>query len=204
MEVCRSLLTILFTLLLLVGGCLGTRQTFLRLDADRLKPGAVVLVLPVWSDEENKGVVERVARLLASELGARWGNVKSSDGFPQLERQSPPPLDRVLEELHRLRRAGSTAMPEGLEAHTVVAVEVSLYEQYWDRLTKITRVGLEARMIHLLTGRTLWGGRFDAQVKGHPGRAFDDATRLAVTGLASAMDREAGGLLRGSVPPGRM
>ncbi len=195
----------LFIASLPAGGCLGERQAFLHLGHDRLETGAAVLVLPVWSDEANRAVAERMARLLAQELGARWGNVKSHDWLRETGawtvtgdgQTGGARLQSLVASLQ------SPPSGEGLAVGTVVVVEVSLYEQYWERLTKITRVGLEARLIHPSTGHPLWGGRYDVQVKGHPGRAFDDATRLAISGLAEALDREARGWLQGRVPSGR-
>jgi hypothetical protein len=47
----------------------------------------------------------------------------------------------------------------------------------------ITRVGVEARLVQLASGRTLWQARFDPEGSGAPGRGYDAATRRAATEL---------------------
>lgn len=83
-------------------------------------------------------------------------------------------------------------------------VEVSRYERYRDGSTKITEVAVEAHLVNPSTGRTLGEVHCDACVRGRRGRAFDQATRMAIGGLAATIDSEAVDMIREGGHPGRI
>jgi hypothetical protein len=64
-----------------------------------------------------------------------------------------------------------------------LVVDVFRYEQHWGRETRITRVGVEGRLVQLVGGRTLWQARYDPEISDAPGRGYDAATRRAATEL---------------------
>jgi len=61
------------------------------------------------------------------------------------------------------------------------------YEQYWGRLTKITRIGVEVRLLQIAEGRILWQGRYDPEVSGSAGYGFDAAARRVVRELVRVL-----------------
>jgi hypothetical protein len=92
------------------------------------------------------------------------------------------------------RRGGWPTPEEGLgllRTHgiaTVLAVEVTTYDQVWGRYAKFTRVGLAAAAFHVPTGQVVWRVQSDAEVEEKRGRAFQYAMERAVAELAAAID----------------
>lgn len=128
----------------------------------------------------------QVGRLVTTELGTTWFNVLDRD----LLVQSAPELGAVLGEAARQVAVGHRVSPEIVERlarpHGVgqlLVIDVFRHEQFWGRETRITRVGVEGRLVQLASGRTLWQARFDPEVSEAPGRGYDAATRRAATEL---------------------
>jgi hypothetical protein len=154
---------------------------------------SAVVVVPAQRDGEEAGAVSQAASLLAQELGSRWFNVVALE---HLVRDNPESLEQ-LRTLARhalsgrpLDRALSAALYERHWIGQVLIVDLFRYEQIWGRLTKITRVGIEARLVLLEDGRVLWRGRYAPEVGEAAGHSFAAATRQAVQGLVRALRQE--------------
>jgi hypothetical protein len=145
-----------------------------------------VLVVDLPREAELAPPSRQVGRLVTMELGARWFNVLDRD----LLVQSAPELGVVLADAARQVAIGRPVSPEVVDrlasSHGVgqlLVVDVFRYEQHWGRETRITRVGVEGRLVQLAGGRTLWQARYDPEVSDAPGRGYDAATRRAATEL---------------------
>ena len=100
--------------------------------------------------------------------------------------RSAPELGAVLAEAAQQVAVGQRVSPEIVERlarpHGVgqlLVIDVFRHEQHWGRETRITRVGVEGRLVQLADGRTLWQGRYDPEISDAPGRGYDAATRRA-------------------------
>jgi hypothetical protein len=69
------------------------------------------------------------------------------------------------------------------------ALVVNVYgvDQHWDGSTRVTRVGVEARLIALPSGVLLWAGKIAPGSAGTAGWSFERATRIAVRRLADSL-----------------
>jgi len=128
----------------------------------------------------------QVGRLVTIELATRWFNVLDRD----LLVQSAPELGAVLGEAARQVAVGQRVSPEIVERlarpHGVgqlLVVDVFRHEQFWGRETRITRVGVEGRLVQLASGHTLWQARYDPELSDAPGRGYDAAARRAAREL---------------------
>jgi hypothetical protein len=164
----------------LLAGC--GAQAFVLVDpAYRTERGrSNVVVLGCARSEEMALPTRQVSQLLASELATHWFNVLD----PEVLERAHPGLAVQLTQAARQLQAGGrveSAFAERLSREygigQLLIVEVVRHEQYWGRLNKITRVGVEARLMHVQDGRTLWQGRYDPELSGDPGHGFDEAAR---------------------------
>lgn len=179
------------TLLALLGaGCAGGPSVVAGPDylAERGRSG--VLVVPGPRDPDSVAAARDVGRLLAAELATRWFNVLDFDAVVM----SSPDLEPLLLRMAAQTLAGQLVDREAAEAllrrHRVgqlLVLDVFRSEQYWGRVTKITRVGVEARLLELAEGRLLWQGRYAPEVSGSAGYGFDAATRRVVRELVRVL-----------------
>jgi hypothetical protein len=178
-----------------LGGCANGAFVLADPDykAERGRSGVLVLAAPREGADAEVG--REVARLFTTELGSRWFNVVDLE----FVLGGSPDLGRALGQMPRQFLAGEQVdarMAEQLyRRHGIgqlLIVDVFRRDQYWGRETKITRVGVEARLVQVAEGRTLWQGRSDPESSESPGSGFDAASRRAV--------RELVRLLSGGVP----
>jgi hypothetical protein len=93
----------------------------------------------------------------------------------------------------RLQRGGRLTLDEGrmfwerFDIGTLVAMEVTEYEQVWGKYAKFTRAGLDAQAFDLTGNRVLWRFRGNAEVEDMRGRAFRIAMEDATQELADAI-----------------
>ena len=191
-ETTARLVVLLGLGLALVAGCAGPPRAFVIADPDyaseRARSG--ILVLPGPQATGAPGVARAAAHTLAAELGARWFNVMEMELLLRSNPELEPPLARAA-----LQALGGEPIDRGL-AETLLrsygigqlmVVDVYQYEQYWGRQTKVTRVGMEARLVQISRGRILWQGRYDPELSGYPGHGFDAAAERAVRELVRAL-----------------
>lgn len=154
---------------------------------------SAILVLPGQRDPARVPAGRQVAGLFARELGSRFFNVVDTEYFltaspdlaPQVRRLAAQALSGQL-----LDREAAQALFQRHGIGQLLVVDTFRYEQHWGRETKITRVGIDARLVHIAEGRILWHGRTDPELSGAPGHAFDAAARRAVRELVRAMTGE--------------
>lgn len=176
--------------LLTLSGCANGASWFAASEYDRERGRSAILVVPALRGGEEDRVVRDVTRSLFAELAPRWFQLVDLDW---VGRTSPGLDTAILGAAPRLL-AGQGVPPrlrnDLLALHGVeqfLVVDLFRYEQYWGRETKITRVGIEARLVHLLDGRILWQGRYDPEMSGAPGSGFESGARQVIREMVQAL-----------------
>ena len=158
-------------------------------------PAGRALVVARASDADNRATAEAAADLLVRALdrrdviAARQMLATATAGGEGLW------ASRLLDRLHI---GGWTTAAENVELFervgvvTIVAIDVTAFEQVWGRTTKFTRVSLNAEAFHTPLGKVVWKVRRDVEVEFMRGRAFPYALESAVGELASAVDPMSG------------
>jgi len=159
-------------------------------EGKRLSPGRRLIVAR-FGGEENRPTAEAAAELLLNALRDAGGML----GPRELLAEARPIglgvwAPALLERLHH----GGWPTPEVgrvLREHfgitTLVATELTAYEQVWGKYGKFTRAGLEAQAYDLATERVLWRLRRDTELEDMRGRAFRYAMEQAVQEVADAI-----------------
>ena len=191
-ETTARLLVLLGICLAIGANCVGAPRPFVIADPDyaseRARSG--ILVLPGPRATGAPGIARSAAHTLAAELGSRWFNVVEGELLLRSNPELEPLLTRAA-----LQALGGEPIDRGLTETLLrsygigqlMVVDVYQYEQYWGRQTKLTRVGMEARLVQIPRGRVLWQGRYDPELSGYPGHGFDAATQRAVRALVQAL-----------------
>ena len=191
-EITARLLVLLGVCLTLVAGCVGPPRAFVIADPDYAseRTRSAILVLPGPRAAGTPDITRAAARTLAAELGSRWFNVMEMELLLRSNPELEPPLARAaLQALdgEPIDRGLAETLLRSYGIGQLMVVDVYQYEQYWGRQTKITRVGMEARLVQISRGRILWQGRYDPEQTGYPGHGFDAATQRAVRELVRAL-----------------
>jgi hypothetical protein len=178
--------------LALLAGCAGPPRAFVIADPDYASERArsTILVLPGPRVAGAPGIARAAAHTLAAELGSRWFNVVEVDHLLRSNPALEAPLGRAA-----LQALNGEPIDQGLAERLLtgygigqlMVVDVYQYEQYWGRQTKITRVGMEARLVQIPRGRILWQGRYDPELSGYAGHGYEAATQRAVRELVRAL-----------------
>jgi len=93
----------------------------------------------------------------------------------------------LLESGGRLRPEDGTNLREQFGITTLLATEVTEFDQSWGRYTKYTRVGLEASAFDLGSERVMWRRGNLSEIEDKQGWAFEAAMARAVDGLAGSI-----------------
>jgi hypothetical protein len=181
---------LLGALVLGLTGCATPGGSSPRASQSRLPPGRV-LVVPRASGPESLPVAAAAAQRLAGALRGA-ADVLGPQQF--LGESSVAGLSVRAPRL--LGRLADGAWPEPGESQdlleragilTLVAVQVTVYEQVWAPTGKWTRVGLAAEAFHLPTREVLWQVRAGAEIEKERGRAFRLALEQASARLAETI-----------------
>ena len=185
----RALLTLLI-IAVVVQGCSLTIPTG-RTSVNRLPP-ARSLVLPRSVDrDENRPLAESASDLLVRRL-RESGEVISARQFlseataaglgpwaggflERVQRGAWPSLDE------------RTTLQDRLGIHTLVATDVTAFEQIWGKYGKLTRAGVLAEAFHVPSDRVLWRIRGDTEVENKQGRSFQYALEQAVEAVVQGI-----------------
>jgi hypothetical protein len=176
--------------LVVLGGCINGAYVVASPDFATERVRSAILVIPGPRDPGTVPVARTAANLLTAELATRWFQVLD---FQFVERASPdlmPHLTRIAHQVMTGQLVDRQVADLLFRRHGVgqlLVMDVFRYEQYWGRQTKITRVGVEARLVTVADGRILWQGRYDPELSGSPGHGLDAATRRVVRELVRAM-----------------
>lgn len=183
----RSLCWIpLVVLASLLWGCANGAYVVAGRDYAGERGRSGILVVPGPRDPESVPAARDVARLLTAELGTHWFNVLDSEVILKASPDLEPHLSRVAAQAlagQLLDREAAESLFRRHGVGQILVLDVFRYEQYWGRVTKITRVGVEARLLQLAEGRVLWQGRYAPEVSDAAGHGFDAATRRVVREL---------------------
>jgi hypothetical protein len=156
-----------------------------------LPPGRT-LVVARPATVENRAVVESAAELVTTALR----NSTEAIGVRDLFREAGAAGAAVWapQLVDRIQRGGWPTPEEGGEllgrfrVSTLVAVEVTSYDQVWGKYAKFTRVGVGLTAFHIPAGAVIWRLHSDAEVEDKRGRAFQYAMEQAVTDVVEAID----------------
>jgi len=192
-EHARSWLASVTILFAFLTGCANNSYIFATSDYKVERRKSYILVLPCPRESASVPSARDAARLLTAELALRWFNVLDLDFIRQVSPGLEPALMRLAQQAvagQLVDRGMADALFLAHGVRQLLVLDVFRYDQYWGRESKITRVGMEARLVHLDEGRTLWLGRHDPELSDSPGHGFDAATRRVVRELARFMTDE--------------
>jgi hypothetical protein len=181
-------------ILLVVGGCSSQSPTILADPSYEAERGRSYLAVVAAPRQPALAVpADEARRLVANGLRNRWFNVLDVDALTTLDPGLAPLLQRAALDILAGKPVNKESVDRLARLHGVgqlLVVDVYQYDQYWGRETKITRVGVEARLVQLVDGRTLWEGRNDPELSGAPGTGYDAATRQAAQELVRVLLNE--------------
>jgi hypothetical protein len=158
--------------------------------------GERILVVPRATLADNRAVSENAVELLAAALRDAREALEPRDflrlaGAAGAGVWAPRLVERV--------QQGSWPTPEDageLQARfgiaSILAVEVTTYDQVWGRYAKFTRVGVDVQSFRVATGALVWRIYRDVEVEDKRGRAFRYALEQAVLGVADTIDPPSG------------
>ncbi len=146
-------------------------------EAGNWLPLGRTLVLARVDSEENRPTAETAAELLATALEDAGRVVRGREFAGQARALGGgwPTGDEAL------------ALQSGFAVGTVLAVEVTGYDQVWGKFGKFTRVGVAAQAWDLRSAQALWRLRGESEVESMRGRAFQYSMEQAVDELAVAI-----------------
>jgi hypothetical protein len=151
-----------------------------------------VLLVARASMPENRPIAENAAELLAAALRESGSALEPRDFLREAATNGTALWGPRLVE--RVQRGGWPTPEEGGELlgrfgiSTVLAVEVTAYDQVWGKYAKFTRVGVQVQAFHVPTGTVIWRVHRDTEVEDKRGRAFRYALEQVVAELVSAID----------------
>jgi len=184
-------LAFLLSLGLLVGGCAKEPVVLHPLQPFVISREGRTVVLPALTPTEDRPLVEAVARLFVLELsdsaidarGLDWvreeARIRGWDTSLSSIEGGVPLRDGEM----KLQAIDWTA----LGVRRALVVNVYGVDQHWEGTARVTRVGVEARLIALPSGVVLWGGKIAPGSAGTAGWSFEHATRIAVRKLAESL-----------------
>lgn len=158
-----------------------------------------VVVIPAPSSTEDRPLADGVARLFVLELSGSGMDVRGLDWLREEARSRgwDARLGPLTEWMAELREGAERSGPalgrvEGIDwqalgVSRVLIVGVFGVEQHWEGTARVTRVGVEARLIAVPTGEPLWVGRIAPASAGTTGWSFEYAARAAVRKLAESL-----------------
>ena len=174
----------------LLWGCASGLSTVSGPDYLGERGRSGVLVVPGPRDPAAVPAAAELGRLLSAELATRWFNVLDLEVVAKASPDLEPQVQRMAAQALTGQRVDREVADALLRRHGVgqlLVLDVFRYEQYWGRLTKITRVGVEVRLLQIAEGRILWQGRYDPEVSGSAGYGFDAAARRVVRELVRVL-----------------
>lgn len=183
-------LAIFLSLGLLVGGC--AEPVALRPLQPIVIPGeGRTVVMPALASTEDRPLVEAVARLFVLELSHSAIDARGLDWVREEARAHGWDTSlSSIEEGVPLRDGDMKLQAidwSVLGVRRALVVNVYGVDQHWEGSTRVTRVGVEARLIALPSGVLLWAGKIAPGSAGTAGWSFERATRIAVRRLADSL-----------------
>jgi len=180
-------------LCLLLGGCAAGVSVVADPDYRVERGRSLVVVVESPREAELEAVSRQVRGLLTAELSRRWLNVLDRDVLVQTSPDLGPTLAQAARQLQIGGRVPPAVAERLLADHGVgqlLLVDVLRYDQSWGHETRITRIGVEARLVHMVDNRTLWQGRYEVGVSDAPGSGYEAAPRRAAGEMARLLSDE--------------
>lgn len=176
----------------LTSGCATVGETPATILA--APPTGRTLVVGVGLDPQNRPIVQALARALATEFDDRWGSVFEATTFARHAAQygAPVPLDHL--EHVAVGAPLDSAIAESLRQthriHTLVFLDVRVFDQDWGQEAKRTRIKLVAWALDLTRLAIAWRATSAPEVEGESGRGFQVAAEIAVRELVRSVAGE--------------
>lgn len=172
--------------------CTDNIFIFRHPDFDKWKPYGKILIIPVIREHENRKIYEYIARQFSNELNDKWGNVINYDTF--LLEITKKGLTYAVEELANkivnmvnIDEENIRLLRDEFHINSIIVTDLYFYEQYWGKVTKITRVGLEIKVIQLFTGNILFSARYSPEIRSFNEKGFNYATRKVISRIVNEM-----------------
>lgn len=187
-------LAILLSVGLLIGGC-APPATLSTLQPVVIPREGRTVVIPAPAPTEDRPLVEAVARLFVLELSHSGIDVRGLDWLQEEARtrgwdwhsgQWPGISDPTPDARRQTSETGGIDW-EALGVRRVMVVNLYGVDQYWEGTARVTRVGVEARLIALPSGALLWAGKIAPGSAETAGWSFERATRIAVRRLVESL-----------------
>lgn len=178
----------------LVGGCASPAAP-LTLQPVVISREGRTAVLPARVSVEDRPLVEEVARLFVLELshagidtrGPDWVREEArSRGWDWRGGRWPQISDSIPDAQQSTVEMGGVNW-EALGVRRIMMVNLYGVDQHWEGTVRVTRVGVEARLIALPSGTLLWAGKIAPGSAGTVGWSFEHATRIAVRRLVESI-----------------
>jgi hypothetical protein len=186
----RARLAGLVLLVAALAGCANGRSAQGPPSAQCVTAGRS-LVLARVADEDNRAMAEGAADLLINALRESMPVVGGRDLVQEAEVRGRGAW--AAGAMARVQRTGrptvedSRVFWDAFGVTTLVATDLTEYDQVWGKYSKFTRVGLEVQAFDLGSDRALWRLTGSSEVEDMRGRAFRVAMEQAVQGLADAI-----------------
>jgi RNA polymerase sigma factor for flagellar operon FliA len=183
-------MAILVSLGVLLAGCAAPSSPASHHSIVIPRHGRVV-VIPRSASVEDRPLAEAVARLFVLEMSGSRTEVEGLDWLREQARSRgwDVPLGSLVEDVALPDRDARPPLIDwgALGVTSVLVVSVFGVDQYWEETARVTRVGVEARLISLPSGDLLWAGSVVPASAGMTGWSFEHATRVAVRKLAERL-----------------
>jgi len=159
-------------------------------------PNGRVLVFARVTEDQNRPVAEAAADLLAASL-RESGDVLTVRQFLNEAAVVTPELWASLL-FARLQRGGwinpeeAEVLLNKFNVTTLVATEVTTYDQVWAKNGKFTRVSVEAQAYSTTAAVVLWRARGENELEDKRGRAFQLAMEDAIGAIAESVSPRSG------------
>lgn len=186
----KLVLAVLVSLGLLVGGCAGPAAPPTLQPVVITREGRTV-VIPARAPTEDRPLVEAVARLFVLELSHVGMDIRGLDWVREEARVRgwDTSLSWLQEgvSIQDTESNRPTVAWDALGVRRALVVTLTGVDQHWDGAARVTRVGVEARLIALPSGVVLWAGKIAPGSSGTAGWSFEHATHLAVRTLVASL-----------------
>ena len=160
-------------------------------SANRLPPARALVVPRSVDRDENRPLADSASDLLVRGLRESGEVLGTRQFLGEATAAGLGPwaggfLDRV--QLGAWPTAEErTMLQERLGIHTLIATDITAFEQVWGKFGKLTRAGLLAEAYHVPSDRVLWRIRGDSEVENKQGRSFQFALEQAAEAVVQGV-----------------
>jgi len=159
-------------------------------------PGGRVLVFGRVTEEQNRAVAESAADMLAASLRESGDVLTVRQLLNEASVVTPHLWAPAL--FARLQRGGwlnpeeNALLLDRFNVTTLIATQVTGYDQVWAKHGKFTRISVEAQAYSTSASAVLWRTRGESEVDDKRGRAFQLAMEDAIGAIAESVRPRSG------------